>query len=212
MLVDFTTFYIVIVLSALILAGVRAFLEKTSRLKWFFRFAGVVEVAFLSVLLVGLIFFGCLQIVLRNFFHSGILWADPLMRHIVLWLGCMGGVLATARLRHINIDIFTRILPERMRPIRDRIVHLATAIAASILGLAAAKLVVDEKDFGGTAFLGIGVWVLQLILPVAFFLITYRSFVNLILLPEEKRAEWDDPVDSSATDAHAAPDTSFEAE
>jgi len=198
-------------MSALILAGVRAFLEKTSRFKGFFRFTGVVEVAIISVLLLSLIFFGCLQIVLRNFFQSGLIWADPLMRHIVLWLGCLGGVLATARLRHINIDIFTRILPERMRPIRDRIVYLATAVAASVLGLAAAKLVADEKEFGDTAFLGIGVWVLQLILPIAFFLITYRSFVNLILLPEERHTEWDDadPVESPVA---TSPDASLEAE
>ena len=208
---NFTAFYIVVVMSALILAGVRAFLEKTSRFKGFFRFTGVVEVAIISVLLLSLIFFGCLQIVLRNFFQSGLIWADPLMRHIVLWLGCLGGVLATARLRHINIDIFTRILPERMRPIRDRIVYLATAVVASVLGLAAAKLVADEKEFGDTAFLGIGVWVLQLILPIAFFLITYRSFVNLILLPEERHTEWDD-ADPVETPVVTPPDAGLEAE
>ncbi|MEJ2722735.1 MAG: TRAP transporter small permease subunit [bacterium] len=101
--------YILIAVGILLLAVLRAYLKKRSRLEGFFRFTGWVEVGFIALLLFALIFFGCLQIVLRNFFHTGLIWADPLMRHIVLWLGCMGAVLATSRMRHISIDIFTRL-------------------------------------------------------------------------------------------------------
>ena len=64
--------------------------------------------------MVTLIILGGLQIILRNVFHSGLLWADPLMRHIVLWLGCLGAALATTSARHINIDVFSRALPAIM--------------------------------------------------------------------------------------------------
>jgi hypothetical protein len=95
-------------------------------------------------------------------------------------------------MRHINIDVFTRFLPPGLMRIRNRIIFLATAIAASILGFAALKLVLDEKSFGEKAFLGVDVWLLQLVLPVAFFLISYRSLLNLMVPPAAAPVEWDD--------------------
>lgn len=184
--------YFLIVLGILVLALIRWRLDEKAGWQRIFRSLGVVEVATISILLGALIFFGCLQIVLRNFFHRGIIWADPLMRHIVLWLGCLGGVMATSRVRHISIDVFTRFLPRPLQAVRDRTVYLATALASSVLGMAALKLVVDEKGFGERAFLNIDVWVLQLILPVAFFLIAYRSLLNMFLGRRAKPIDWED--------------------
>jgi TRAP-type C4-dicarboxylate transport system permease small subunit len=207
--------YILIAAGLLIAAVIRAYLKKRSRLTGFFRFASGVEVTFIALLLFSLIFFGCLQIVLRNFYHRGIIWADPLMRHIVLWLGCLGAAYATSKMRHINIDVFTRFLPKGLLRIRNKIIFLATAIAASILGFAALKLVLDEKSFGEEAFLGVGVWLLQLVLPVAFFLIAYRSLLNLLVPPDDSPAEWDDFAgleggNSAAAADHAGGDSSSE--
>jgi C4-dicarboxylate transporter DctQ subunit len=184
--------YALIVTAILILALWRAHLERTLRWQGFFRFMGRLEVAVVAVLLATLIFFGCLQIFLRNAFHSGIIWADPLMRHVVLWLGCLGGVMATTRMRHISIDVFTRLLPARLQRGRDRVIYFVTAAASSVLGMAALKLVIDEKNFGEKAFLAVDVWVLQIILPVAFFLITYRSLVNMFVARKAKPLEWDE--------------------
>ena len=81
---------------------------------------------------------------------------------------------------------------DRLQPIRDKVIYLATAVASSILGMAALKLVVDEKSFGEIAFLNISVWVMQLILPIAFFLIAYRSLLNILLAPTVKDVEWEE--------------------
>lgn len=187
-----TITYIVIATCIVAVSLIRAYLDKTSRLRGLFRFLGGFEIAVIALLLGSLIFFGCLQIVLRNFFHSGLLWADPLMRHAVLWLGCLGAALATSKMRHINIDVFTRFLPSTIRVFRDKIVYIATAFAASILGFAALKLVIDERSFGEEAFLGVNTWVLQLVLPLAFFLISYRSLFNTWCPPVIKPIEWDE--------------------
>ena len=187
--------YILIVTGILIAAVVRAHLKKRSRLTGFFRFAGGLEITVIALLLFALVFFGCLQIVLRNFYHRGIIWADPLMRHIVLWLGCLGAAFATTKMRHINIDVFTRFLPPKLLRIRNKIIFLATAVAASALGFAALKLVIDERSFGEEAFLGVDVWLLQAVLPIAFFLIAYRSLLNLMVPPEVPVIDWDDLSD-----------------
>jgi TRAP-type C4-dicarboxylate transport system permease small subunit len=168
------------------LAGMRSWLARRGAGDAFFRALGYVEMAAVTVLIAGLVFFGVLQIILRNFFREGIIWADPLMRHIVLWLGCLGGTLASARMKHINIDVLTRILPAGMQRARDRIVFGATAAATAALGVAALKLVLDEKSFGETSFLNIHTWMLQAILPFAFFLISYRSACQAMAPPGDR--------------------------
>lgn len=186
------TVYVLIVAGILGLALIRTYLERKKRWQRVFRWGGWVEIGFVTMLLAALIVFGCLQIVLRNFFQRGIIWADPLMRHIVLWLGCAGGVMATSHVRHISIDVLTRILPARLQGFRDKTIHLATAVAASALGMATLKLVIDERTFGDTAFLNVDVWLMQSVLPVAFFLITYRSLLNMFLSRRAKPIDWED--------------------
>lgn len=184
--------YFLVVLGVVAAAVLRTRLASSSRLERTFRFLGAVEIGVLTLLLATLVVFGCLQIVLRNFFHRGIIWVDPLMRHVVLWIGCLGGALATSKMRHISIDVLTRFLPRRARAVRDRVVYFATAVAALALGLAALKLVADEKSFGEKAFLGLDTWMLQAILPVAFVLIAYRSLVNALRPPDVKPIEWEE--------------------
>ncbi len=173
--------YVYLALTIITLSVARALLDRHRRWRRVFDTLGAVEIAVISLLLGTMIVLGGLQIVLRNTMHTGILWADPMMRHIVLWLGCFGATLATSRLRHINIDVLSRLLPDSWRAIRDAVVHGATAVAAFILGVAALRLVADERAFGEAAFLGLYTWHLQTILPFAFLLISYRSLVNLLL-------------------------------
>lgn len=171
------------------LAGCRALLIRHGKLERLFSALGWVEVSILGLMLGTLIVLGGFQIVLRNFFHGGVLWADPLMRHIVLWLGCLGAALATTSARHINIDIFSRLLPEGIKPLQRSAVFGATALATFTLGMAAWRLVVDERSYGDIAFASVPVWVLQLVLPVAFFMISYRSLVNLFIGFEPEKLE-----------------------
>lgn len=163
------------------LAGLRAALERSPRARRFFGITGGVEIAVLALMLLTLVALGSAQILLRNVFHSGWLWADPLMRHIVLWLGALGAALASARMRHISVDALSRLLPAAALPLRRLIVYGVTAAAAYALTVAAARLVVDERGFGEIAFLGVRTWVLQLILPAAFAMITYRTLLAIFL-------------------------------
>ena len=170
-------------------AVVRAVLYRKHYLRGLFGVVGRLEVGVITILLLALVLLGCMQIVLRNFFHSGVLWADPLMRHLVLWLGCLGAALATTRLRHINIDVFTRLVPRRQRGYRRAVVYTATAIAAFYLGVAALRLVVDERAFGDVAFGTVKTWTLQTVLPYSFFIISYRCLVNLFTGRESRPAD-----------------------
>jgi TRAP-type C4-dicarboxylate transport system permease small subunit len=178
--------YVFLAALVVALAVVRAVLHRGHRLEGWFRFLARVEVGALTVLLGALILLGCMQIFLRNFFHSGVLWADPLMRHIVLWVGCLGAALATTKVRHINIDVFTRLLPRWLKPVRRFVVYSAATIAAFVLGIAALRLVADERAFGDIAFGSVETWTLQTVMPFAFFVISYRSLVSLFTSREPR--------------------------
>jgi TRAP-type C4-dicarboxylate transport system permease small subunit len=179
----------------LALAAARAACERRGLGRGVFRFAHHVEVGSLALLLVTLVVLGAAQIYLRNVHQSGLLWADPLMRHIVLWLGALGAALATAHVQHISVDALSRFLPARWRRARRLVVYGATSVVSCALLVATVRLIVDERNFGEVAFLGIRTWVLQLVLPFSFGLIAYRILVALFLArePLESGAEVAEP-------------------
>ena len=163
------------------LAGLRAWFERRQRATGYFATMARVEIGFIALMLLSLVGLGCVQILLRNAFHSGLIWADPLMRHLVLWLGAFGAALASARMRHISVDALSRLLPERFHPLRRFIVYVITAIAGYLLVVATVRLVLDERQYPEVAFLGIQTWMLEAVLPIAFAIITYRTLVGLFL-------------------------------
>jgi TRAP-type C4-dicarboxylate transport system permease small subunit len=170
------------------LAALRARLDSRAGVRRVFDFFWRLEIAFIVLLLASLVALGTIQIVMRNAFHSGLLWVDPLMRHVVLYLGAVGAMIAAARLNHITVDVVSRVLPARLKPARRAVVYGATAIASYLLAVAAARLVIDERSYGEVAFLGIQTWALQLILPVAFAVITYRTLLAVFLAREPAEA------------------------
>src|SRR5512143_3313876 len=77
------------------------------------RTLAFVERGILVALLALMILLAFTQVVLRNVFSTGLLWADPLLRHLVLWVGFIGASLATASEKHINLDSVTRFASPR---------------------------------------------------------------------------------------------------
>jgi TRAP-type C4-dicarboxylate transport system permease small subunit len=109
-------------------------------------------------------------------------------------------------MRHISIDVLTRFLPKKAKVVRDRIVYLATAAVAAMLGYAAVRLVLQEKSYGEKEFLNIDTWVLQLILPLAFLMISYRCLVNALRPPDVRPIDWEGTIEIEETMAIRAED------
>ena len=170
------------------LAALRARLDRHKGARSVFQFFWRVEIGIVVLLVTSLVVLGTIQIVLRNVMHSGLLWADPFMRHVVMYLGAIGATVAAARMNHITVDAVSRILPEGWKPARRAIVYGATAIASYLLAISTVRLVIDERSFGEVAFLGIHTWVLQLILPISFAVITYRTLLAIFLAREPAEA------------------------
>ena len=135
------------------------------------RLAGLLawlEDALLVVLLALMILLAGGQIVLRNGFDSGLVWADPLLRVLVLWVGLVGAMAAARADRHITVDVLSRLLPDRPRRRARAFTDACAAAVCAVLAWHAARLVVTEYQGGAIAFADVPAWVCELILPVGF--------------------------------------------
>ena len=142
-----------------------------------------VEQTLLVTFLSFMILTAFLQIVLRNFFNTGLNWGDSLLRNLVLWVGFIGATLATKEGKHINIDIVSRWLPSLGKEIVTLITHLFSFFISCLLTYAALKFIKNEIQMENMTFLNIPAWIPEMILPMTFGLMTFRfglrSFKNL---------------------------------
>lgn len=137
----------------------------------------LLEDALLVMLLSGLIGLAATQIVLRNLFDTGFVWADELLRLLVLWVALFGAIAASRDDRHIRIDILSRFLGERAKLAAAVVIDLFTAAISTIVAWFALKFLMDSYEFQDTLLGDLPAWPFQLVLPVAFGLIAYRYFV-----------------------------------
>ena len=122
-----------------------------------------------------MILLAVLQIFMRTLFDSGLVWADPLLRHFVLWAGMLGAALATKYGKHITIDIFSHFLPDRVSLWLNLLLNLFAAVVCGFLTWAAILFIRNEIAYGGgRELVGIPVWVFNLIFPFAFALMAGR--------------------------------------
>lgn len=136
-----------------------------------------IEETVLSLLLIAMIVLSCLQILLRSFFASGLLWADPLIQQLVLWSGLMGAALATARGKHISLDVINYLIPEKYQSWVLLLTHLFSALTATALVYAAYLFLRSEIAYGSPGLLDLPSWSWNLIFPLAFVIIACRYYL-----------------------------------
>ncbi len=116
----------------------------------------------------------CVQILLRSVFSSGLLWADPLLRYLVLWCGLLGALKATGQRNHIALDFSNYLVPKFAQPWMTLITDLFCTITTAGLSVAAWIFIKNEIEFGGTTLLSLPVWGWNIIFPITFGLMTAR--------------------------------------
>ncbi|MEJ2059752.1 MAG: TRAP transporter small permease [Gammaproteobacteria bacterium] len=136
-----------------------------------------IEDGLLALMLSGMILLACLQIILRNVFDSGLLWADPVLQIMLLWLTLLGAIAASRDDKHIRIDVLTSRLAPRPRAAVNAATALFTAAVCAIIAWQAGRLLVGDYHAHSLAFGQFPAWVVELILPFGFALITLRYLI-----------------------------------
>lgn len=136
------------------------------------------EDALVAVLLMVMIGLAFTQIVLRNGFDGGILWADSLLRVLVLWVALIGSIVGTREQQHISMDLVTRFLSPRGKKAAAFITSLFTAGICLLLAWYTFEFVKMEYEAPTMAFASVPTWVCEAVMPVAFFLIGIRYVIH----------------------------------
>lgn len=141
------------------------------------------EDAVLVVLLLAMIGIAVTQIVLRNGFDGGFLWAESFLRVLVLWIGLAGAMAASREHRHINIDVVGRFLP----PVAAKAATVFTALFTAGVAFTVAWFTLDfvkvEFESPSPAFANVPTWLCESIMPFAFTVIGLRYLVLALLAP-----------------------------
>jgi len=134
----------------------------------------------LVLILVSMLVIAVLQIFLRNFFGFGIVWAETLVRVLVLWTALIGAMVATRNGKHINIDILTRYLPWKTKHAVFGLVNLFTAGICGTVGYYSIHFVYLEYQDASLAFAQVPNWVCESIIPIAFLIMSARYLVAFV--------------------------------
>ncbi len=139
-------------------------------LRWLHR----LEDAFLVLLLLFMIGLAVTQIVLRNAVDGGLLWGDPLLRVLVLWVALWGAVVASREQRHISMDILNRFLPPAGRRWATVFNALFAAGICAALAWFSLEFVRMEFEAPSMAFARVPTWLCESIMPLGFGLMSLR--------------------------------------
>ncbi len=130
------------------------------------------------------------QVLLRILFHSGIVWLDPLLRHMVLWAGLIGSALAARYSHHFALETFVKFAPKALQRPLEVFADLFTAAASALLFYASYKFIKDEFTSGAVAFyinhIAVkGGWA-EIIIPAAFALIGLHTLIGVFRPPDHE--------------------------
>ena len=144
------------------------------------------EEALLVLLLTSMISVAAAQVILRNFFDSGLYWGDAAVRVIVLWVAILGAMVASRADEHIRIDIASRFLPVQWQKYTSRVVSLFTCLVLALFTWYSYDFVRFEYEDGTIAFASVPAWVCEMIMPLGAGVMSLR-YALLTLRPAVRR-------------------------
>ncbi|MGD8908324.1 MAG: TRAP transporter small permease [Chromatiales bacterium] len=132
------------------------------------------EEGLLVLILSAMILLATWQILMRNLFDSGLFWADPALRMMVLWLALLGAIAATRDDRHIRIDILSSFLGVRVKAWVHAFNDLFSSLICGLIAWHGGRLVYFEWQDGTQLFGSLPTWLGESIIPLGFGIMALR--------------------------------------
>ncbi|MGH8051513.1 MAG: TRAP transporter small permease [Arenimonas sp.] len=146
------------------------------------------ETYLLAALLTALLLLSVGQILLRVFFDTGFIWAEPVSRQGVLWLALLGALSATREKKQISIDALSRLLPPKTHQIVWTLTQLAAATVTAALTWYGWGMVQLEREAPGIFVANIPSWWPMCVFVAGFGLISLRFVFSAFSKPAEPSA------------------------
>jgi len=152
--------------------------ESTSLAQRLERWGTAVENAALVFLLGALMLLAVAQIFLRVFFSFGFVWADELVKLMVLWIALIASIAASRGNQHLRIDVVSHFVAEKYARFPRIVVDAFAAFMCGLLAWQSWRYVQLTIDFEDTVLIDFPAWIAYLPLPIAFALMCYRFILS----------------------------------
>lgn len=130
---------------------------------------------FVLVLLLGaLMLLAVGQIVMRIFFSFGFIWADELVKLLVLWIALVASIAASRSDRHLRIDVLSNFVAIKYARVPRLIVDAFAAFVCGVLSWQSWRYMQLTIEFEDTVLVDLPAWIAYGLLPLSFGLMCYR--------------------------------------
>lgn len=114
------------------------------------------------------------QIAMRIIFSAGFIWADELVKLIVLWIALVASIAASRSDRHLRIDIVSHFVPSQYARFPRIIVDVFAAFICGVLAWQSWRYLQLTIEFEDTVLTDVPAWMAYALLPLSFVLMCYR--------------------------------------
>ena len=159
----------------------KCWVRKDNNIRRIIKLINKIEDGLVVIFLVSILSIAIIQIILRNFFDSGLIWGDSLLSILVLWLGLSSAIVASRENKNINIDVFSAHVSEKYQLFIKKTGFIFAAIICLIISYYSYIFIYNEYLLNEMAFLKMPVWLTESIIPFAFFVMAIRYFLHSII-------------------------------
>lgn len=152
--------------------------DKTGLVDRLERWGTAAENAALVILLGALMLLAVGQIVMRIFFSFGFIWADELVKLLVLWIALVASIAASRNNRHLRIDVLSHFVAAKYARVPRLIVDAFAAFICGVLAWQSWRYVQLTIEFEDTVLIDLPAWIAYGLLPLAFGLMCYRFILT----------------------------------
>lgn len=128
----------------------------------------------LAITLGAMMLLPILEIALRRLFSQGISNEPAIVQHLTLVAGMVGGAIAARDDRLLALGSAEALIRPAWRPVARFVSRVVAGTISALLCWASVEFVRHERASASTLAYGIPVWVVELVLPIGFALITWR--------------------------------------
>ncbi|MFP5457562.1 MAG: TRAP transporter small permease [Bacteriovoracia bacterium] len=115
------------------------------------------------------------DVMAREFFKTGLPWAQKAAVQLMIWAGFLGAALMAQKGDHLRPEAGDKLWKGKLAPVVERLRNLVITLFCGTLGYYAVLYVLESKEFAEEhVVLGVQLWILQLIIPWTFFSMALR--------------------------------------
>ncbi len=141
------------------------------------------ELSIAVLLMFLLVILAAWSVLSRFIFNRSLAWSEELIRYVFIFMNYMAASAAVIHDQHARVEIADLVLPPKVLKWLNVVLKITWAVFSLVIGINSITLV--QKTFTlhqNSPTLGIEMGYIYLVLPVCFFLMTFRIIQNVYRL------------------------------